>query len=158
MPQIKLIAIKVKKDHLSPKRYKQALESAKDEAEIGVLDDYKKTTRTWTHQPKFYTVRARDTLTVFTDDKIYEYVSEGTKPHLIFPKRGKSLRFSANSKAKTRPRVITSSQGSRSGKVVFSKGVIHPGTTAREFHRIIAEKWIKKYPPIVNRHLKTASV
>lgn len=157
MPQIKLIPIKMPKKHLDPARYKAAIESAKDEAEIGVIEDYKKTTSTWTHKPRFFSVRARDTVTVFTDDKIYEYVSEGTKPHLIFPKRAKALRFAAKSRAKTRPRVIASGQGSKSGKVIFSKGVIHPGTTAREFHRIIGEKWSKKYPTIMRKHLKTVA-
>lgn len=157
MPQIKLVPIKVKKDHLSPKRFKQAIERAKDEAEIGVLDGYYKTTKTWKHAVRFYSVRARDTLTVFTDDKIYEYVSEGTKPHLIFPRRAKALRFSAKSRAKTRPRVIASGQGSKSGKIVFSKGVIHPGTQAREFHKVIATKWEKKYPTIMRAQIKLAA-
>lgn len=158
MPQIKLIPIKVKPDHLSPKRYKQAFDAALDEAESGVLADYQKTVRTFTHKPPFYSTRSQGTLIIFTPDKIYNMLDAGTRPHLIFPKRARALRFRGRFRSKTTPRVIGSRQGSKSGKVVFSKGVIHPGTQAREFHKMISEKWIKKFPPILNRHLKTAAL
>jgi len=156
MPQIKLVPIKMSKKNLDPKRYRDALKNAQDEAELGVIEDYKKTTKTWNHKPNFLSVRAKSTITIFTNDEIYEYVSEGTKAHLIFPKNAKALRFSSKFRAKTRPRVIGSGQGSKSGKVVYSQGVIHPGTKAREFHHIIGKKWIKKYPALIRAQLKTA--
>jgi len=157
MPQIKLVPIKTRKGLLDPKKYKQALKDAREEAEMGVLEDYRKTTRTWAHQPPFYSVIARESIIIFTPDKIYEYVSEGTRAHLIFPKRARALRYRANFRAKTRPQVISSSQGSKSGKVIFSKGVIHPGTKARLFHETIGKKWIKKYPSLVNAQLRKAT-
>ncbi len=154
MSQIKLIPIKTKKSLLDPKKYQRALKDARDEAEIGVIGDYRKTVSTWDHKPPFYSTRARDSIIIFTPDKIYEYVSGGTKAHLIFPRRAKALRFRSTFRPKTRPQVISSGQGSRSGKVIFSRGVIHPGSKARLFHETIGKKWIKKYPSLVNQYLR----
>ena len=44
------------------------------------------------------------------------YVREGTKPHTIYPKNAKALRFTAK------------------GEVVFAKKVNHPGTKANLYH------------------------
>lgn len=44
-----------------------------------------------------------------------QYVSSGTRPHVILPKRGKALRF-----------VVA-------GKVVFARRVNHPGTRANPY-------------------------
>lgn len=50
------------------------------------------------------------------------YVHEGTRPHLIRPKRAKALRFEVG------------------GRVVFAKLVRHPGTKARPFLRNAGER------------------
>lgn len=154
MPVLKLVPIKTKKGFLDPKKYQRALKDARDEAELGVIADYKKTTATWNHKPPFYSVQARESIIIFTPDRIYEYVSGGTQPHLILPRRAKVLRYRSKFRPKTRPQVISSSQGARSGRVIFSRGVIHPGTKARLFHETIGKKWLKKYPSLVNAHLR----
>lgn len=66
--------------------------------------------------------------------KIWFYVDEGTKPHLIFPKPGKMLAFKPKYSARTRPIAnFNVGTGESSGSTVFSKGVAHPGTKARKF-------------------------
>lgn len=66
---------------------------------------------------------------------IFGYVDGGTEPHMIFPKDPrKRLAFKANYSARTKPiNVPNAGSGKASGPTVFSKGVMHPGTEAREF-------------------------
>lgn len=109
-----------------------------------VEKDYKLTTATWEHQPKFETVialgKTKAEFLVGTDDEIYRYVDEGTKPHMIFPKKAKMLRFQGGYSAKTQPGVIGSTTGGANGPIIYSKGVMHPGTKARRFSEIINKK------------------
>ena len=62
-----------------------------------IKKDFEATTATWEHEVKFETLisltQPGPTVLVATDDEIYRYVSEGTRPHPIFPKRAKALRF-----------------------------------------------------------------
>jgi hypothetical protein len=53
--------------------------------------------------------------------KYARYVEEGTRPHVIRPRRAKMLRFTVG------------------GRVVFSHGVHHPGTSPRPFMRVAGE-------------------
>ena len=85
---------------------------------------------------------------VDTDDEIYGYVSGGTRPHAIRPKRrGGVLAFKGKYRAKTRPGVLGSFAGGSSGDAVFTQAVQHPGTQARNFDKLIFEKrkiWYNK--------------
>lgn len=124
----------------------KAIEDSAKVVEKGILKDYEATTRTWDHKVNF---RAEMTInpnggvsiTVDTDDEIYTFVHEGTKPHVIKPKAGKRLRFQGTYTAKTVPGVIQSKQGGASGEFVYSAGVNHPGTKARNFTKPIFAKW-----------------
>jgi hypothetical protein len=145
---------------IRPKRfrsetYKQyALEMARETADA-MLADFKATTKTWHHQPEFektYSVGA-DKIEILagTDDPIYRYVDQGTKPHPIFAgiytgkSRKKALAFQwagpGSYRAKTTPGVIGSGPGGPSGPMVAFPYVQHPGTEARGFSRAIAKKW-----------------
>lgn len=109
-----------------------------------VLKDLEATTRTWKHKPAFdvtITQVGDDySVTAGTDDAIYGYVNDGTKPHAIRPKRSKYLRFSSGYKAKTRVGIIGSVEGGVFGNDVFSKGVLHPGSRGRMFTETIRRR------------------
>ncbi len=107
--------------------------------------DFEKTTATWMTPVDFDIKIERDSVTVSTDNEIYGYVDDGTRPHDIAPKKAKRLRFTVGGQqAKTAPRVIGSGQG-RSGSVpVFRRIVHHPGTEAREFSKILQAKYQKQ--------------
>ncbi len=117
--------------------------------------DFKATTRTWEHQPKFEKVVTISpdgpTLLVGTDDLIYRFVNEGTKPHEIWAGiyTGKSkkrvLAFGATFEPKTEPRIIGSNPGFVGPPIVFTPMVMHPGTEAREFDKTIQEKWERQF-------------
>lgn len=65
---------------------------------------------------------------------IFGYVDQGTEPHLIFPKKAKVLAFNAGYSARTSPVAnANSGTGKASGGKVFSRGVLHPGSEARDF-------------------------
>lgn len=70
----------------------------------------------WRRTRASFTVRPiRDGYKVVTDNDIYRYVVDGTRPHVIKPKRAKRLRFKP--------------QGTNS--FVFAKRVNHPGTRSQ---------------------------
>lgn len=112
----------------------------------GIAKDFEATTKTWEHKPKFsrelQSGPTRIRAYVWTIDEIYGYVNSGTKPHRIVPKRSRVLSFPGGQyRAKTSPGVIGSSSGGSSGGQVFSRGVRHPGTKARDFEGTIEKKW-----------------
>jgi hypothetical protein len=111
--------------------------------------DFEATTKTWNHKPVFTvdvsTKGQGPAVLVGTNSEIYGYVNDGTKPHDIYPKRAKVLRFQGGYSAKTSPGVIGSGAGGSSGATVFSRGVRHPGTKARNFDEVIARKWQTRF-------------
>lgn len=131
---------------------KRAVRAAIERSVSRLLKDFESTVETWEHKPKF----RRDTsyadpegpfVMVSTDDKVYAYVNNGTKPHEIWAGAytGKSdkrvLAFPSAFQAKTEPRVIGSGPGMKGDVDTFRAHVHHPGTEAREFTRLIEEKW-----------------
>lgn len=107
--------------------------------------DFNATTKSWSTEVVFLVKladRKGDTLegSVSTTSNVYKYVSLGTKPHVIKPKKAKVLHFQSKYKPKTRVNTIGSGSGGPSGDDVFSMGVQHPGTEARNFHLEIAKK------------------
>lgn len=124
--------------------------------------DFALTVRTWNHKFKFDkefdSGRNHIRFFVFTDNEIYGYVSGGTRPHMIRPKRGKVLRFQGGKyRAKTSPGTIGSSSGGSSGATVYSRGVRHPGTKARNFDETIAKKWERPFRKRINEAVKRAA-
>ncbi|HCB12254.1 MAG TPA: hypothetical protein DEP36_01595, partial [Gammaproteobacteria bacterium] len=123
--------------------------------------EYKKTVATWKHEVKFETIiaigKTKAEFLVGTDDEIFRYVDEGTKPHIIRPVKAKALRFFSNFSAKTTPGIIGSSQGGSSGDLVFSQGVSHPGTKARNFSKVINSKGKKAFYSKMRAAMKRAA-
>lgn len=113
---------------------------------LRVIDqDFGKTYATWKSTPAFIIQLAAykgDDLvgSVYTSDRIYAYVNNGTVPHDIAPRTAKVLHFMTGYRAKTRKRVIGSSAGGASGSDAFAMTVHHPGTEAREFDKEIAAR------------------
>ena len=114
-----------------------------------VKKDFEATTATWKHKPKFETLVSLAgggaTLLVDTNDEIYRFVNDGTKEHVILPKKAKALRFAGTFSSKTLPGVLEARAGSSGGDTVFAKGVLHPGTKARNFDKLIAQKWQSRF-------------
>ena len=85
--------------------------------------DLEDTTDGWTHKVKFDIKQVTDGYQVSTDDAIWRYGDDGTRPHDIYPSRRKMLRFTTG------------------GDVVFSKHVRHPGTRANNWSKMLAKQY-----------------
>jgi hypothetical protein len=111
-----------------------------------VQQDLTATTRTWKTRVEFriYQVRFRQALTVEikTDNKIWGYVSFGTKPHVIRARTKPLLKFRTGFIPKTRVGIIGSWPGGYGvhSQWVSVKEVHHPGTRARNFHKVIVSR------------------
>lgn len=139
--------------------FRQRTQAAAEHMAPKIQDDFEKTTATWKNKPKFKTEvrvgRAAGgdlakkvigtatgvSLEVSTDDPIYGFVDEGTKPHPIVAKKAARLFYRKGSKPKTLPRVIGSGAGAPGTTVGRPQAVQHPGTKAREFSVVIQKKW-----------------
>lgn len=126
-----------------------------------MLLDFELTTAFWEHQVKFeklVEVRGGNIeILVGTDDEIYGYVNEGTRPHVIKPKApGYPLSFMIGGKAKTTPKQIPSSKGVLGNIPVKAMVVHHPGTKAREFDKQIQKKYEKKFQNTAQKALDRA--
>ncbi len=130
--------------------FKPVFEAVVDEA-TKIADDieleYELTQATWTHQAKFEKLidigQSKVEVLVGTDDEIYGYVDKGTRPHWIFPKKAKVLRFQSGYRPKSEPGMLSSSNGGAFGDTVYSHGVFHPGTKARKFSENLRKRWQK---------------
>jgi hypothetical protein len=128
--------------------FRQAIESEIQRVADEIEADFKATTATWKRQVKFEKIISFTPpveVLVGTDDEIYRYVDEGTRPHPIFPVRAKALAFPSGYSAKTTPGVIGSKPGGGFGPTVFAAYVYHPGTEARHFDKVIQQKWQTRF-------------
>lgn len=102
-----------------------------------------RTVRTWTHSVVFYVVRATDQVgAVGTDDKIYGFVTRGTRPHIIRPRKARRLAFRGGKYSpKTSVGKISSKAGRMpSGPLVLAKVVHHTGSKARGFEESVVPR------------------
>lgn len=127
-----------------------------------MLLDAELTTWTWDHDVKFDRVVEvmpdGVLIEVSTQDRIWRYVDEGTKAHIITPKMAKVLRFPGTYTAKTVPGVMTARAGGASGPDVFAKVVRHPGTKPRNFSKELTKRWqprsAKRLQQAIDRGIK----
>jgi len=151
--KISMTPIKVTKGFLSdPDKVSRAIENALTGAALGAKADFGVTQQTWSNKSKgdFKIKSKPGERVIYTDSKIYGYVDKGTRPHIIRAKR-KTLAFRGGYKAKTSSGRIGSTSGGASGGWMFAKVVRHPGTKARNFSKVIAAKWQKELPKIMQR-------
>jgi len=114
---------------------------------LEIKKDFQQTTETWDTKVLFTLLTRmfsdRATFSITTTSDIYRYVTEGTKPHVIRPRRAKMLRFFTGGTPKTQPRVLKPGRGRKATKgPVFAKEVHHPGTEARNYTNRI---WLKRH-------------
>jgi hypothetical protein len=117
--------------------------------------EFDRTVATWKTKPDFKIDRATSSklvATVSTMDKIYGYVTRGTKPHQIHVKSAPALKFKSGFTSKTIPRRITSRRGNRFGNWVSKRSVMHPGNEPRDFDIVIAEQM----QPVLSKEVRNA--
>jgi hypothetical protein len=128
----------------SSKDYLKVMQASALKAIKAAKRDYESTTHTWNHKPKFVIVEQETAVDYLaatgTNDKIYGYVDDGTRAHVIRPKRSKYLRFLSGYRAKTRVGIIGSQEGGAFGDPRFATEVNHPGFPGRKFTQTIRSR------------------
>ena len=130
----------------------------------GIRADLAKVTATWEHQPVFFEQKQRaeagylfaGEIRITTNDRIYRFVDQGTRPHIITARPGHVLAFQAHYTRKTYPGFITSTASGRSGPLIFRRSVRHPGTKPRKFTETIMRKWQQQAGTLMARRVKMA--
>ena len=127
---------------------------AQMEVEIeSMLESFELTTSTWNHKPKFRrylrVTSGEIYMSITTDDKIYNWVSNGTKVrHALMSKDWVS---------KTRERVLTPG-GGRGHMVYVSKKLIRPGIKPRYFPQEIWHHRQKRFTEDIQAAIGRAAV
>ena len=120
----------------------------------------------WKHKPKFQGRKTIKTniiiVTVFPtgpNAKIWRFVDEGTKPHIIRAKNVPLLKFKTGYQPKTlaKPARTVSGGGKSTGPFVSKVQVNHPGSEAREFTKTIAEDIKPEFKRVVENAFRRAS-
>lgn len=120
----------------------------------------------WKNKPEFqarkFISAERIAVTVFPvgpNAQIYEYVDQGTEPHIIAAKNVPFLSFHTGYVSKTlaRPARTVSGGGATTGPRVYAKLVHHPGSEAREFSKVIAEDIQPDFEKSINNAFKRVS-
>ena len=140
-------------ESLSPKikgslRVKAALQKEMQQAYEVVKKSMRlkleETVRTWNRKPVFILEvterKGSFFISAYTRSQVWNWVNEGTKPHIILPKKAKLLMFQRGYFAKTQVNRIQSRNGARFGPRVVAKAVRHPGFPGRNFSGVIEQQ------------------
>lgn len=153
---IKLIPIRPKVKIADADKILKAVRRATENEVGAIVKDLLKTTTSWSKPARFVARVGPKGATVRTDNDIWNMLDEGTKPHLIFPKAGRLLRFPANYAAKTRAKSLSSGPGGASGPIRFARIVRHPGTYPRRWTEIAQAESARRYPAAVQAAIAEA--
>jgi hypothetical protein len=118
---------------------------------------FTKATATWSdkNKPKLLVKTFSYGRRVTASGTVFGYVDKGTRPHMIYPRRAKRLRFNGSGfKAKSRVRYLYAYAGSVGGGQVFRPRVSHPGFPAREFSIRVSEEMQKELPRMMRANIK----
>lgn len=145
----------IRQDEQTRKEMRLEMQTFVDLMEI----QYKQVISKWRHKPKFKKVIkirpgyiVASCLLTGDDAKIFAYVDEGTKPHVIAAKPSNPtgrLKFQTNYSHLTAPTArINQGTGKASGPWRSPQVVFHPGTKAREFTKTFLDEL---NPPFAKR-------
>lgn len=135
------------------------IHDAFEDGALKVQEDFHKTVETWETAVAFpITFPNKETAEIKVKPghpaKIYGYVDQGTKPHIIRARAASYLRIPSFFIPKTYPGTLRAIKGGRSDSATFRKEVHHPGSKPRKFTKMIAKKWKKSWPKLFKRYLK----
>jgi len=151
----------IKPKRLQDKTFRLAMLQAMTSAGQQCVREYRKTTATWNHRVDFKPLLSLRggilEMVVATDDKVWNYVNQGTRPHLIWAgqytgkSKARNLKFQETYYPKTIPGVVGSVRGGSFGRWIYRPYVQHPGTAPRHFDRAIMTAFQPRYKRIVEK-------
>lgn len=140
-----------------PSLEKIVLEEAKKEAKK-LKQEFGGTVTRWKRKPQFtITLQEGGNFEVGTDNEIYKYVDEGTKPHVIRAKNAPYLSFFRTGfVSKTKANSLNTRAGRAANQNFRQPQMVkHPGTKPRNFTKLIRERSRKRYGNNVIKAIKT---
>lgn len=147
MPFIE-ITVTVPKEIVNTEKVRQAIIDAQNrKTKPGLVRLFGRTVDGWDHKPQFL-ARRIDTASQLgirvypggPNAAQYAMVNQGARSHIIRPRRARMLRFQPGYRAGTKPRSLSSRHYVRSGGLITTGLVHHPGFEAREFTQTIADE------------------
>jgi hypothetical protein len=156
LPMIQLKAIKPSAKAIQFTRFADAAKLGMKDAADEVQKDIEATTKTWSHQPTITIKERQDGFVIEVQDDVWNMLDKGTRAHRIIARKAKRLRFVGGYRAKTRPGFIGSTSGGTSGGPVFRQSVMHPGTTARGWSKLIGAKYRAQLSKFISKRIKEA--
>jgi len=154
---IKIAAIKPSAKAIKFSRFADAAKLGLKDAAEAAVEDFEKTSATWNHSPDFVMKEIADGYKVGTKDDIWNMLDHGTRAHMIIARRAKRLRFGVGGSPKTRPGFVGSTGGRQGSEVKYAQSVQHPGTTARAWSKLIAEKYRVQMGRYIQERMKEAA-
>ena len=159
-----ILTKQIKPKRLNDKAFIEEFEKAAKAIAKEMKKEFEITTIGWKTDVKFEELISLGPtsidILVATDNEIYGYVNNGTVPHVIAAKKGKTLAFrwggpgSYRAKTARGKQVHNPAGGQTSGNMIFPKAVQHPGTKAREFDKLIKKMFEKKFTRAMELALK----
>ena len=147
--------IKPRGSVFKPQQMERAIQNTLTGVAKDIAVDFGVVTQTWQHKPSFK-VSSPDQYSrqIATDDEVFGMLNVGTRPHTIKPKSARGiLRFTTPFQSKTLPNQIMSRTGSKGQNKVVARVVHHPGSAARNWTKVIADKWQAQVGVIFQRAL-----
>lgn len=108
------------------------VQQAMDRLAQAATTELRRGTDSWKTQPGWSTARRGYDRIVTTENEIYAYQDDGTRPHEIRPRRARMLRWYG-----------------AGGGAVFARKVNHPGTAAQHLTKQAAARFEARVPALL---------
>jgi len=154
MPRVAFRQIRTRGVFLDQRAFRREVEQTIDrKSKPELIQAHDRVVANWKNKPEFKArkriTRIGITIFVFASGdaaEIWRYVTGGTRPHPITPKRpGYPLKFQTGYKPKTIPVGKFGGPGRYTGPTVRAYRVQHPGTKARRFEEAIADDYKRTF-------------
>jgi hypothetical protein len=132
-----------------------------------LLEYFQRIVKTWEHKPEFKAMKRveKGGISIYVyptgpNANIWRYVSQGTRPHVIRPKRpGGKLAFPWGGYGSYKPHTSLGGHYGGPGIVVNPQPTVlpevqHPGTEAREFERHISRWYRPKFTELMRNAIR----
>jgi len=151
MARVAFRAIRSRRALVNAPQVRKVLEATMDgEVKPHFIGEFEKRVANWKHKPGFqarkYITGDAIRLNVYPagEKQIYEYVTKGTRPHIIRAKNAPSLVFIWGGPGSYTPKTTAGGgyggPGTASGSLRAFKEVRHPGNEPRDFEGIIRKE------------------
>ncbi len=122
----------------SGRAIKRIREKQKEIADYAVKE-LEKTTATWNTDVKFEIREGWKETNVYTRNKVWNWLNEGTSAHPVAPRAGGAMQFKTGYTPKTSVGSATSNSGGGTGSFAYSKGHTVSGVEARNWTEKVGE-------------------